>query len=477
MISLFSSLSKSWFTFSKKQQVVNIYLCGPTVYEHVHIGNLRSVVFFALLTKLLKLEGFTVNYYQNITDIDDKIVQKAKKRNQSEVKVSTFYFLEYQKILTKLQLDLPQFVKVTDHISQIIDCIKRLMDNNFAYQTSDGVYFDTDKISDYKKLTKNFSSNLPPHQGKMRNGQYCCLWFAHKNSFLVSEKSTTKKNCHHFALWKFKKTGQSWNSPWGVGRPGWHTECVSLIDFLFGLQLDLHGGGYDLVFPHHHNQMAQFLALNPQAVMTKFWWHNGLVHIARQKISKSKSSNFDSWIAKNFLKTHNANILKLIFYFGIYHLDLQLNARALKQVYNFDQKIKNILQKMQYKLVLISGKVFSDFNSFDSLIWDQLFSVLTKNLAVHLVLDQISHLIKRGNIFLKANNVDAALPLVKTVFKFLCLINLHYLPPSIDEENKAKLLQWQDLITKKQFLQADQIRQQLQKVGILPGKGVDSETR
>jgi cysteinyl-tRNA synthetase len=247
---------------------VSMYVCGPTVYDYVHIGNLRPVVVFDVLRRLLEYLGYQVTYVSNYTDIDDKIINKAFAEDRSEREIADFYIAAYEDNVKKINSLLPTHTpRVTSYIEQIIAYIQSLLDKGAAYEVDGEVFFKVASIPEYAHL-----SNM-------------------KLDELVTgarvDQSPKKTSPLDFVLWKQTDKGLTYDSPWGKGRPGWHTECAVMIDTLFPSKIiDIHGGGFDLKFPHHDNEIAQSMAQNGTR-LANIWMHNGFINLNDDKMSKS----------------------------------------------------------------------------------------------------------------------------------------------------------------------------------------------
>ena len=489
-VTLHSTLHKTQHTFASKNGHVNLYFCGPTVYSDVHIGNVRGPLFFNLLTKLFNLHKISFTYYQNVTDIDDRIIEKAQKLQCSERVISERYFNEYKVVLKRLGCDLNRlrFIKVTNYMEAMINYIKLLIKQQFAYQTKNGVYFAVKRLSNYQNLTNSATVNYQQHSSKkvlsnhsigqettsalLNNNQYCCLTFVRSQGLTLDSTTTAsmKEHCADFALWKLKISGQTWKSPWGDGRPGWHTECAVLINRLFPNALHLHGGGSDLIYPHHHNELAQFTALYGRQVKMFCWWHNGLVHVNKQKIAKSQPETSTLWLVKDFLNKYNSNILKLLFYSEVYENDLFITDKKINQNVLLDQKINNLLQKVQLELVLQHDKTLDQFTDEDATLWNSLVLILNNGLRTHLLIDEINTLLKQINTLLDKKLVLQTVPLVKTLLRCFNLLSLDYAPPNINNELKKSIFAWKSALLEENFAEADRIRQVLQQKKVLPIK-------
>lgn len=268
MIKIYNSLTNKLEEFIPiKENEVSMYVCGPTVYNNLHIGNSRPVIFFDTVARFFKYLGYKVTYVSNFTDIDDKIIKKAIEEGVTEKEISTRYIKVVLNLYHRLNC-LPHDAnpKVTENMEGIISFISKMVENGGAYAIDGDVYFDVAKIKEYGILSGQTVENL-------LNG-------------VRIENNDKKHNPIDFTLWKTTDVGVKWDSPWGPGRPGWHTECVVMIDNIFKGKIDIHGGGNDLKFPHHDNEIAQSLCVNNHMI-ANYWIHNGRVDLAGEKMSKS----------------------------------------------------------------------------------------------------------------------------------------------------------------------------------------------
>lgn len=248
---------------------INIFVCGPTVYDNSHIGHARTYIAFDVVARYLKYRGFSVFYIQNITDVDDKIIQRASELVVEPSSLARKFekrYLEDMRALGVTNVNL--YARATEHIPEIINQIEKLMDKGFAYETETGVYFDESKFDDFGKLSHQTADDLERHR---------------------IEPDSTKKNPGDFSLWKKREDGLgvTWDSPWGRGRPGWHIEDTAITETYFGPQYDIHGGAMDLIFPHHEAEIAQMEASSGKKPLVKYWMHTGFLNVKGEKMSKS----------------------------------------------------------------------------------------------------------------------------------------------------------------------------------------------
>jgi cysteinyl-tRNA synthetase len=268
-IRLFNTLtSKKEDLVPIKDKKIGIYVCGPTVYDSPHLGHARAAVMFDVMTRFLKLMGYEVTYVRNFTDVDDKIIDKSRETGIPSEEIAKTYIAEYNHAMESLGVRTPNYEpKVTEHIPEIIELIRKIIDSGYAYKSGGDVFFSIKKFKDYGKLSKRSPDDMLEGVRIDINEQ--------------------KEDPLDFALWKAAKPGEpSWDSPWGKGRPGWHIECSTMSMKYLGNTFEIHGGGKDLIFPHHENEIAQSEAAAGEQ-FAKYWLHNGLIQINREKMSKS----------------------------------------------------------------------------------------------------------------------------------------------------------------------------------------------
>ncbi len=285
---IYNSLTNSLENFNSiEKNKVGIYVCGPTVYNYIHIGNSRPIIVFDVLARYLKSIGYEVKFVQNFTDIDDKIIKKSIEEKVPFKDITEKYISAFLEDISKLNvIEGILRPRVSENIPEIIQMIENLIDNSYAYELNGDVLFDVHKYRDYGKLSNRTISN--------------------KENI---EETETKKNVEDFALWKKKKEGEPyWDSPWSKGRPGWHIECSAMSEKYLGKNFDIHCGGLDLIFPHHENEIAQSICSHcEKTTFANYWMHNGFVEINGEKMSKSLG-NFIT--LHDILKKYEGNILR-----------------------------------------------------------------------------------------------------------------------------------------------------------------------
>ncbi|MDP8002606.1 MAG: cysteine--tRNA ligase, partial [Caldisphaera sp.] len=310
------------------EQIVSMYVCGPTVYDYTHIGHARTFVVFDSIRRYLSLKGYNVTYVQNITDIDDKIINKANELRTSWDKIADSYTKDYLENLNRLNIRIDLHPRVTQHINEIINFIQGLIDKGFAYMTKNGsVYFNVDKYPNYGRLSGNFNKNL---------------W--NQGEEIVSEK----KNPYDFALWKSAKPNEPfWESPWGKGRPGWHIECSVMSSRYLGKHIDIHGGGSDLIFPHHENEIAQSEAFFNETPWVKYWLHTSMLTIKGEKMSKSLGNIIS---LNEAISKWGTEILRLWLLSSHYRAVIEYSEQSLNQAKKLYDRLSFISQDVTKRL-------------------------------------------------------------------------------------------------------------------------------
>lgn len=309
------------------EKEIKIYVCGPTVYNFFHIGNARPFVVFDTLRRYLEYRGYNVKFVQNFTDVDDKIINRAKEEGISAPEVSEKYIKEYFKDAAALNVK-PATVhpKVSEHIPEIISFVKTLVDKGYAYEVNGDVYFSTRKFPEYGKLSKQ---NIDDLEAGAR-----------------IEVGDIKEDPLDFALWKARKTEDeiAWESPWGMGRPGWHIECSAMSKKHLGDTIDIHAGGQDLQFPHHENEIAQSECCNG-VPFARYWMHNGYITIDNEKMSKSKGNFFT---VRDILKDYSGEVMRFFLLSGHYRNPINFSDALMEQAKNGLSRMQNARDSLKY---------------------------------------------------------------------------------------------------------------------------------
>ncbi len=300
---------------------VRMYVCGPTVYDDPHIGNARPIVVFDILFKILKNKYPNVTYVRNITDVDDKIIKSSKENNVSILDLTKKITQSFNEDCNYLKCEKPNHEpKATEHISEMIEMISELIEKGFAYENQKHIYFEVKKFKDYGQLSNKKLDELVAGSR--------------------IEVSDNKKNPEDFVLWKPSETDEpSWDSPWGKGRPGWHLECSAMSKKYLGKEFDIHGGGVDLLFPHHENEIAQSRCANDSKVFANYWLHNAFITMSNEKMAKSQGNILK---IKNFRNNKSGQVLRLALMSAHYRQPLEWNNKLLDECENTITKWYNV---------------------------------------------------------------------------------------------------------------------------------------
>lgn len=386
-----------------KEGKINMYVCGPTVYDHIHIGNARPIVIFDCLRRYFEYLGYVVTYVQNFTDVDDKIIKRANEENIKFEDLIEKYIKEYEIVAEKLFVKKPTFApRVTLNMDSILDLIKTLVEKKHAYVSDGNVYFDVSSFKEYGKLSKKPLEDL--EQGED----------------VVS--SNLKKDKLDFALWKKTKEGEPfWESLWGKGRPGWHIECSAMAIKYLGESIDLHCGGIDLIFPHHENEIAQSEAATGKK-FSKYWMHNGHVNVNGQKMSKSLGNFFT---VKEIGEKYGYEALRFLIIQAHYKMPINFTKETLVQAKSSLQRIYNFKNNIQFILEKLKGqkqeKKQEDGNLKEQLkkFNERFFSALDYDFNTAIAVSIIFEFIRWSNCFLNEE--------LKCDFAFLEEINKIFL--------------------------------------------------
>ena len=329
----------------RNNKEVGMYVCGPTVYDDPHIGNARPLVIFDILFRLLKNKFKNVKYVRNITDIDDKIIKSSKDQNISTKELTEKITKSFLEDCSYLNCENPSYQpKATEHIDLMIEMIDELLKKGFAYENNKHVYFEVKKFSDYGKLSNKKLEDLIAGSRV--------------------EISDNKQNSEDFVLWKPSKNDEpSWNSPWGKGRPGWHLECSAMSKKFLGNEFDIHGGGIDLLFPHHENEIAQSRCANETSTFANYWIHNAFITMSNEKMAKSQGNILK---IKNFRKKISGQVLRLALMSAHYKQPLDWNDKLLSECENTLDKWYRVYSN-NFKITKISDEIlkplFDDLNT------------------------------------------------------------------------------------------------------------------
>ena len=429
-----------------KEKEVSMYVCGPTVYNNLHIGNSRPVIFFDTVARFFKYLGYKVTYVSNFTDIDDKIINKAIKENVSETEISERYIKVILNLYKRLNC-LPHDAnpRVTENMDNIVKFIDAMVKNEGAYAVDGDVYFDVAKIKEYGILSGQTVENL-------LNG-------------VRIENNEKKHNSIDFTLWKQTENGIKWNSPWGAGRPGWHTECVVMIDNIFNGMIDIHGGGNDLKFPHHDNEIAQSICVNNHKI-ANYWIHNGRVDLGGEKMSKSTGNVL--W-ADEMLDTIPTPIYRLMMLNVPYRQLLNYKEELVTQSTNDYEKIKRPYVSAYRKLELASkldldNDFYTDFNTQDILnVVNEFKDAMSNDFNTANAITAIFKVTKLLNNYLREREVKyvALLESLQALKSMLWVLGVNVDVNPLTDEEKELVNKWNQAKANKDFETADKLRAEI----------------
>ncbi len=441
-VKFYNSMTNTLETFKPvKENEVSIYVCGPTVYNHAHIGNARPTVVFDVLVKFLRYIGYTVKYMSNLTDVDDKIINQAIKENCSEKDITDKYIKAYFKMIEDLHSNKADITpRVTETMDEIITFISDLIEKGYAYCVNGNVYFRVSKVEEYGKL-----ANI------------------NKDDLEVGariEENKEKENPLDFALWKNTEVGIKWDSPFGRGRPGWHTECVVMINKNNPSHvIDIHGGGNDLKFPHHVNEIAQSRALYNTDI-ANYWIHNAMININGEKMSKSLG-NFK--LAKDLISEYGGNVIRMCLLSAPYRSPVNFTDELLNSSRMEMDKILNAVKQANVKLQVNGYKS----NVYDKEIVDKFLSELAIDLNVANGFTVLYDLIKKLNVSIRSNNLEDISKYFLTLIEINKVLSFDLKIKELSIEDIDLYKKWESFKKEKDFENADKLRVILMDKGVL----------
>ena len=428
-----------------KQGEVSIYVCGPTVYDHAHIGNARPLIVFDILRRTFEYLGYKVTFVSNFTDVDDKIIKAAKEEGITEKELTDKYIKAYNDIRSGLNLLFPTYSpRVTETMQPIIDFIQSLVDQGFAYEVDGDVYFRVTKINEYGMLSGIKVEDLIAGASER------------------VDENDKKESSTDFALWKKTDEGIQFDSPWSKGRPGWHTECVVMINDIFDDgRIDIHGGGQDLKFPHHENEIAQSMACHHHPI-ANVWMHNQMINIDNQKMSKSLGNVL--W-AKDLIETLGCNVFKWLMLSTHYRNPLNFTEEVLTSVKKEVEKVENVLK--QTSLYLQVQHYQQEEYSKETV--DTMVEALSDDLNTSLALTQILNQVKVLNQSMRVKDKDNQVISreYQTLIQMLDVMGFVHEMKQLSDNDIVLYEKWLEEKANKNFDKADELRGQLQMRGII----------
>ena len=440
-----------------KKGEVGMYVCGPTVYNYIHIGNARPFVIFEVVRRFLKFKGYKVKYIQNLTDIDDKMINKAKELKITVSQLAEKFIREYFIDADSLNIERADVhPRATEHIKEIIELVKGLEEKGYAYEIDGDVFFDVSKFKDYGKLS---GQNIEELQEGAR-----------------VEVDERKKESIDFSLWKKAKEGEPcWESPWGKGRPGWHIECSAMSMKYLGKSFDIHAGGSDLIFPHHENEIAQSEAYTNQQFV-KYWMHNGYLCLNNQKMSKSLGNIMK---VRDISQKYKEEIIRYFILSAHYRSPLNFSEEQLQQAESSLQRLNNIIFNVKHLLKQDKFRKSKDKN--DNLILEKrreneqkFIEAMDDDFNTPVALSRLFGFAREVNIYLSSpeqKNKEVLEEIIKfyqeLAGKLLGILKDFDQEESFEQEIKKLIEDREKARKEKNWVKSDQIRVKLQEKGIL----------
>ena len=442
-IKFFNSLTNKIETFKPlKENEVSMYCCGPTVYGDAHVGNIRPAIVFDTIRRFFEYLGYDVKFVSNFTDVDDKIINKALQEGVSESVITERYIAAYKDVLSKLNIK-PHYKnpRVTEYMDQIISYIDDLVKSGAAYNIDGDVFFSVPSVKDYGELSNMKIDDL-----------------------VVGariEENSKKHSPLDFALWKKTDAGIKWNSPWGEGRPGWHTECCVMIDSIFGTEtIDIHGGGFDLKFPHHENEMAQ-AKMHDHNKLARYWIHNGFVNFGNEKMSKSLGNVV---LAKDAIEKFGGNVMRLLILSAHYRAPVQFTEETANSAKVEYEKICKAVQQLALTIQVNGGSLDNELEPHI----DGFLAALADDMNTSNAFTELFAEIKNANVKLRSNPIDINYLQqgLKNILTMLDILGICVPIKRLKSEDIALYNEYVNLKKEKRFEESDRIRKMLQEKGI-----------
>ncbi len=438
-----------------EEKKIKMFVCGPTVYDYTHIGHGKSYIAFDVIARYLRYRGYEVFYLQNITDIDDMVIRRAKERGVSEKALADEFTEKYHEDMKALRVtSVDKYAKATDYMPQIIEQIKDLAEKGYTYEIEDGVYFDVSRFDEYGKLVHRTFESLMKDQTLTR-----------------IEPNPNKLNRIDFALWKKKKPDEPfWDSPWGEGRPGWHIEDTAISITNFGPQYDIHGGGEDLIFPHHEAEITQAEALTGKVPFVKYWLHNRFLMIEGRKMSKSLG-NYTT--VHEAVEKHGADAVRFFFAFNPYYRPINYSSYKLSDAKGKLEKIRNTTENLQILIEKDEGEgKTADIESLVEETRNKLIESMDDNFntadALAVIFDYIRHVndgMRTGDI-----HKTGAEKLLALFHEFEEIFGVDFIVKREDDltaEQEQLIKEREEARAAKDWAKADELRDKLKAHGIV----------
>ncbi len=456
-LKVYNTLTRKKETFKPMQDNrVCMFVCGPTVYEHSHLGHARTYIAFDIIARYLRYKGYSLFYIMNVTDVDDHIINRAKETGREETELATEYERSFHQDMETLKMDsVNLYPKASEHIAEIIDQIQRLTEKGYAYETPTGIYYNITKFEDFGKLSHQKLDEMKRHR---------------------IEPDPTKKNPQDFALWKKKQSGLRWDSPWGEGRPGWHIEDTAITEHYFGPQYDLHGGGIDLIFPHHESEIVQMESISDKKPMVNYWLHTGFLMVGGEKMAKSLG-NFVT--IRDMLEDYDPEVLRFFFASTHYRSPIDYTENSLQQAKNSLDTLYTALDNLKELQIKEDGEPSEEEKELRKQLQEterRFLSAMDDDFNAPLAISHLFDLSREINLF-AAQELEINGGLLTEIFNtfrelggLLGILQREQEP--VEEELVEELVEMMielrdELRKRKDFATSDRIRAELRRLGIV----------
>lgn len=425
-----------------EKKKIKMFVCGPTVYDAMHVGHAKSYIAYDVIVKYLKYSGFEVEYIQNITDVDDKIIKKANDEKKDWKEIADKYLVEYFNDMKELNVTVvDRYLNATDYVPQIIEQAQKLIEKGFAYESAGNVYFSISKFEEYGKL----SHRTPDEMLAMSR----------------LDEDPYKKEPYDFVIWKNSKPGEpTWDSPWGKGRPGWHIEDTAISITNFGNQYDIHGGGEDLIFPHHEAEIAIAEAYTGVKPFVKYWIHNAFITVNGKKMSKSLK-NFVT--IKEAIKNHTADAVRYYFATTLYNKQSDYSDANIADAKKELDRIRNLSENLAFISGKADGKYEINVNEYRKKFEEHMDNDFNTANAIATVFEMV----KEANTNLNKLSKKSIIKINEFLKDVGLIIGVDFSAAKTDVPNEVKTLiaEREQARIKKNWKKSDEIRERIKKLG------------